>query len=155
MDEKDLKSIALLGAMNPDVNSASFSLQFVSGGNGIRFSSRPVFLEFLQISDFFFSSAAGTIRNVDNASIFLNFTPANFVLNDALTVNLDAGSNVLASVQYLITRFDRFFRYEIPLLRVVNPDQRLSTLAINVRPASLTGIDDYFQASIRIFWREL
>jgi hypothetical protein len=155
MDEKELKSIALIGAMNPDQNSATFSLSFVSGGNGIRLSSRPVFLEFLQINDFFFSNALGGIKGVDNASVFILFTPTTYALNDALSVSLDPGVNVQSSIQYLINRFDRFLRFEVPLLRVIQPDQRISTLAINVRPSALTAVDDYFQASIRLFWREL
>jgi hypothetical protein len=109
----------------------------------------------LQISDFFYASATNSILSVANANVFLLFTPTNYVLNDAVSVSLDAGVNVQSSPQYLLNRFDYFFRFEIPLLRVIQPDQRLSTLAINVRPAALSGVDDYFQASIRLFWREL
>jgi hypothetical protein len=155
MDEKDLKSIALIASINPPQNVTTFSLSFLSGSNGIRFSSRPVFLEFLQIADFFYSDSAGAILGIANANVNLIFSPHTFVLNDAVSVSLDPGSNVLASIQYLLTRNDYFLRFEIPILRIIQPEQRLSTLAVNVRPVLATGLNDYFQVSLRLFWREL
>jgi hypothetical protein len=155
MDEKDLKSIALIGSVNPPQNSNIFSLSFVSAGNGIRLSSKPVFIEFLQVCDFFYSDFSGSVLGVSNANLNLTFTPNTFVLNDALSYQLDAGVNVMSNIQYLILRAGTPLRFEIPVLRFVDPAQRLSDLAVNIRPSLPTGANDFFQCSIRLFWREL
>lgn len=151
MDEKNLKSVALQNSTNP--SSATFSLQlFTPGANNVM-SNKRVFVRFIDLLDWSYSTAAGARLPVEYINVAFQRTPARSI-NDMRNFSVGSGATVMNSPQYKFVDGDAIFapRREVNLF--VDTNQIINTFSVNVKVAAPVGTE-YFICSFRLFWEEI
>jgi len=151
IDEKLLKSVALQNSTNP--SSATFSLQlFTPGANNV-ISNKPVFVRFIDLLDWSYSTASGARLPVDYINVAFQRTPATSI-NDMRTFSVGSGAAVLNSPQYKFLDGEAMFTPRRHVNLFVNTNQIINTFSVNVKVPTPVGTE-FFICSFRLYWEEL
>jgi hypothetical protein len=150
IDEKNLKSVALVNSINP--TASAFSLQLFTSGSSNAFSNRNVFVHFIELLDWSYSSATGARLPIDYMNVFFQPVPQKNI-NDMRSFSLGPGASVLNSVQLKFVEGESF-AWSRRSINMLVSSQTINSFSVNIK-VPVFGGGEFFVCSFRLYWEEL